>query len=124
MIGEIEHPDIRHVVYPVHMDGTPTGAKPRLRHYPDCTHFEWRGGLRLGTPILATDEQMRTLIELIDVGDDIFASHPLWRRIQQAQIFLLAHPAGPAIRRIIAGDSAESVITTIEINAALGDVGC
>lgn len=61
MMGEIEHPDIRHVVYPVHMDNRRTGAEPRLRHYPDCTHFEWRGGLRLGTPILATDEQMRTL---------------------------------------------------------------
>lgn len=61
MLYKVEHPDIRHVVYPVHMDGTLTGAQPRLRHYPDCTHFEWRDGLRLGTPIPATDEQMRTL---------------------------------------------------------------
>lgn len=61
MPHEVEHPDIKHVVYPVHMDGTLTGAKPRLRHYTDCTHFEWPDGLRLGTPVSATDEQMRTL---------------------------------------------------------------
>jgi hypothetical protein len=49
------------VVYPVHMDGTLTGAKPRLRHYTDCGHFEWPDGAVLGTPELATYEQMRTL---------------------------------------------------------------
>jgi hypothetical protein len=61
MAGEVEHPDIRYVVYPVHLDGTLTGAKPRLRHDPDCSHFEWGDGIVLGTPVLATDEQMRTL---------------------------------------------------------------
>jgi hypothetical protein len=39
----------------------PTGAQPRLRHDPDCSHFEWRDGTVLGTPQLATEEQMRTL---------------------------------------------------------------
>jgi hypothetical protein len=57
----IEHPDIRYVVYPVHLDGTPTGQQPRLRHDPDCSHFEWGGGERLGMPVLATEEQMGTL---------------------------------------------------------------
>jgi hypothetical protein len=61
MSSALEHPDIRHIVYPVHVDGTPTGAKPRLRHYPDCSHFEWGDGVRLGTPVLATEEQMQTL---------------------------------------------------------------
>jgi hypothetical protein len=57
----VEHPDIRYVVYPVHLDGTLTGAKPRLRHDPDCSHFEWGDGTNLGTPVLATEEQMQTL---------------------------------------------------------------
>jgi hypothetical protein len=61
MAGTVEHPDIRYVVYPVHLDGTRTGAKPRLRHDPDCGHFEWRDGTVLGTPELATEEQMQTL---------------------------------------------------------------
>ncbi len=61
MASKVEHPDIRYVVYPVHLDGTPTGAKPRLRHDPDCSHFEWGDGTRLGTPQLATEEQMQTL---------------------------------------------------------------
>jgi hypothetical protein len=59
--GEIEHPDIRYVVYPVHVNGTLTGELPRMRHDPDCGHFEWRHGRTLGTPVLATGEQMRTL---------------------------------------------------------------
>jgi len=61
MTGIVEHPDIRYVVYPVHLDGTRTGAEPRLRHDPDCSHFEWRDGTVLGTPELATEEQMQTL---------------------------------------------------------------
>lgn len=61
MTSEVQHPDIRYVVNPVHLDETPIGTKPRKRHYPDCSHFEWPNGMRLGTPILATDEQMRTL---------------------------------------------------------------
>jgi hypothetical protein len=61
MADEVEHPDIRYVVYPVHLDETPTGAEPRMRHYADCGHFEWPDGVRLGTPAVATDEQMRTL---------------------------------------------------------------
>jgi hypothetical protein len=56
----VEHPDIMHVVYPVHMDGTLTGAKPRMRHDPDCGHFKW-GDHTLGTTVLATDQQMQTL---------------------------------------------------------------
>jgi hypothetical protein len=59
--GTAEHPDIRYVVYPVHLDGSRTGAKPRLRHDPDCGHFEWRDGTILGTPELATEEQLHTL---------------------------------------------------------------
>jgi len=50
-----------YVVYPVHIDGTPMGKPPRMRHHPDCGHFEWRTGETLGTPVLATPEQMRTL---------------------------------------------------------------
>ena len=58
---EIEHPDIRYVVYLVHLDGTKTGAKPRLRHDPGCGHFEWGDGTILGIPELAIEEQMQTL---------------------------------------------------------------
>lgn len=61
MTGTVEHPDIRYVVHPVHRDGTRTGAKPRLRHDPDCSHFEWGDGTILGTPELATEEQMLAL---------------------------------------------------------------
>lgn len=56
-----EHPDIRYVVYPVHMDGTPTGKPPRMRHDPDCGHFDWGTGEILGTPRPATPEQMTSL---------------------------------------------------------------
>jgi len=59
--AEIVDPEIRYVVYPVHLDGTLTGELPRMRHDHDCGHFEWRDGRTLGTPVLATDEQMRTL---------------------------------------------------------------
>jgi hypothetical protein len=61
MADTVEHPDIRYVVYPVHLDGTPIGAEPGLRHDPDCSHFEWGDGTVLGTPQLATEEQMQTL---------------------------------------------------------------
>jgi hypothetical protein len=54
MVGSIEYPDVRYVVYPVHLDGTPTGAEPRLRHDPDCSHFEWGDGTVLGTPQVNT----------------------------------------------------------------------
>ena len=56
-----EHPEIRYVVYPVHRDGTPTGAQPRLRHDSVCSHFDGGDGVLLGTPKLATEEQMRSL---------------------------------------------------------------
>ena len=61
MAGAVDHPDMRFVVYPTHMDGTLTGAKPRLRHDPGCGHFKWGNGIVLGTPVLATEEQMRSL---------------------------------------------------------------
>jgi hypothetical protein len=61
MAAVVEHPDVRYVVYPVHVNGVPTGAQPRLRHDPDCSHFEYRDGTVLGTPQLATEEQMQTL---------------------------------------------------------------
>jgi hypothetical protein len=61
MASTVEHPDIRYVVYPVHLDGALTGAAPRLRHDPDCAHFEWGDGDRLGAPVLATAKQLRTL---------------------------------------------------------------
>lgn len=61
MASTIEHPDVRYVVYPVHLDGTPTGAEPRLRHDPNCSHFEWGDGTVIGTPQVATEEQMQTL---------------------------------------------------------------
>lgn len=61
MADAVEYPDIRHVVYPVHLDGTLTGSKPRMRHDPGCGHFKWPGGILLGTPVQATKEQMRSL---------------------------------------------------------------
>jgi hypothetical protein len=39
LAGIIEHPDTRYLAYLVHVDGTLTGAKPRLRHNPDCSHL-------------------------------------------------------------------------------------
>jgi hypothetical protein len=57
----VDYPDIRNVVYPVHLDGSLTSEPPRMRHNPDCGHFEFRGRVRLGTPVLASEEQMRTL---------------------------------------------------------------
>jgi hypothetical protein len=48
--GAVEYPDIMHVVYPVHLDGTLTGADPRRRHYPGCGRFIWRNGTVLCTP--------------------------------------------------------------------------
>jgi hypothetical protein len=57
----VEHPGIRYVVYPVHRDGSLTGAQPRLRHDPGCSHFDWGDGILLGTPVLATAGQMRSL---------------------------------------------------------------
>ena len=54
-------PDIRYVVPPSRMDGTPTGEAPRMRHDPDCGHFKWPDGTMLGVPKLATEEQMRSL---------------------------------------------------------------
>ena len=61
MTGAAGYPDIRYVVYPVHRDGMRTGAEPRLRHDPGCGHFDWGDGVPLGTPELATEEQMRSL---------------------------------------------------------------
>ncbi len=61
MTSPVEHPDIQYVIAPRHLDGTPAGTKPRMRHHADCSHFDMRGGVRLGSPVLATDEQMRTL---------------------------------------------------------------
>lgn len=61
MTAEVEHPDIKYVVYPVHRDGTLTGQPPRMRHYDDCGHFDWGDGEFLGTPVLATAEQMKAL---------------------------------------------------------------
>ena len=74
----------------VHLDGTPTGAKPRLRHDPDCSHFEWGDGTVLGTPQLATEEQMQALAS--------FYTRPLhnWREIEIGVIrpaFKLNYPA-------------------------------
>jgi hypothetical protein len=60
-MAAVEHPDIRYVVYPVHRGGTLTGAQPRLRHDAGCGHFDWGDGILLGTPVLATEEQMRSL---------------------------------------------------------------
>jgi hypothetical protein len=57
----LEYPDIRYVVYPIRLDGTLSGKPPRKRHDPECSHYNFRGGRRLGTPVLATEEQMRTL---------------------------------------------------------------
>jgi hypothetical protein len=56
MADALEHPDIRYVIYPVHLNGVPIGAQPRLRHDPDCSHFGWGDGTVLGTPQLATEE--------------------------------------------------------------------
>jgi hypothetical protein len=55
------HPEIRYVVNPVHRDGTLIGTPPKMRHDLDCGHFDWGDGAMLGTPELATPEQIRTL---------------------------------------------------------------
>ena len=67
MADVAEHPDIRYVVYPVHANGVLSGAQPRLRHDPDCSHFEYRDGTVLGTPQLASEEQMKTLRACRDI---------------------------------------------------------
>ncbi len=56
MIG---HPEIRYVVPPVDMNGVATGHAPRKRHDVDCGHFTFDGDTVLGSPQLATEEQMR-----------------------------------------------------------------
>ncbi len=61
MNDQEEYPDIRYVVPPVHLDGTLTGAKPRMRHNLGCGHFIWPDGTVLGTPREADEEEMRTL---------------------------------------------------------------
>jgi len=61
MSSPVDHPDIRYVIPPTHLDGTPIGIKPRKRHHADCGHFKWPGGIVLGTPVLATEEQMQAL---------------------------------------------------------------
>lgn len=43
------------------MDGTEIGSAPRMRHFVDCGHFIFEDGTVLGTPILASAEQMRDL---------------------------------------------------------------
>jgi hypothetical protein len=58
---QVEHPDIRYVIYSVYRDGTLTGGLPRMRHDLDCSHFDWGYGEILGTPAPATDAQMSTL---------------------------------------------------------------
>jgi hypothetical protein len=58
---QVEHPDIRYVIYSVYRDGTLTGGLPRMRHDLDCSHFDWGCGEILGTPAPATDAQMSTL---------------------------------------------------------------
>ena len=32
-----------------------------MRQDPGCTHFQWRAGVTLGTPVEARPEQMRAL---------------------------------------------------------------
>ena len=62
MMTEIEHPEIRYVVYSIRRtDGSLNGKPPRMRHDPDCTHYNFRGGKRWGTPVLATEKQMLSL---------------------------------------------------------------
>lgn len=59
---EIKHPKIRYVVYSIHRtDGTLNGKPPRMRHDPDCTHYNFRGGKRWGTPELATEVRRPTV---------------------------------------------------------------
>jgi hypothetical protein len=58
----VEYPSIKFVSYPVHLDGTRTGAQPRMRHFPGCGHFDGGDGTILGTPELATAKQMQTLL--------------------------------------------------------------
>lgn len=62
MARTIEYPSIKFVSYPVDLDGTKTGAQPRMRHNPGCSHFDWGDGTTLGTPELATKKQMETLV--------------------------------------------------------------
>jgi hypothetical protein len=42
---EIEHPEIRYVVYSIRRtDGTLNGKPPSMQHDPDCTQYNFRGG--------------------------------------------------------------------------------
>jgi hypothetical protein len=59
--SEVEYPQIRYVVPPTRMDGTPSGKSPRMRHNPDCGHLKWPETGMLGEPVLATEEQMHNL---------------------------------------------------------------
>jgi ssDNA-binding Zn-finger/Zn-ribbon topoisomerase 1 len=61
MARTVEYPSIKFVSYPVHLDGTKTGAQPRMRHFPGCSHFDGGDGTIPGTPELATKKQMETL---------------------------------------------------------------
>jgi len=54
------YPEIKYVVNLVHRDGTLIGAPPRMRHDLACGHFDWGDGEMLGTPELASPEQIRT----------------------------------------------------------------
>jgi ssDNA-binding Zn-finger/Zn-ribbon topoisomerase 1 len=58
----VEYPAIKFVSYPVHLDGTRTGAQPSMRHFPGCGHFDSGDGAILGIPELATEKQMQTLV--------------------------------------------------------------
>jgi hypothetical protein len=62
MAPTVEYPTIKFVSYPVNVDGTRTGAQPILRHFPGCGHFGGGDGILLGTPELATQKQMETLL--------------------------------------------------------------
>lgn len=61
MIDAVEWPQIKYVVPPTHLDGTPiVGQAPRMRHNSDCSHFKEHGRV-LGEPVLADQAQLRTL---------------------------------------------------------------
>ena len=52
MMTKIEHPEIRYVVYSIRRtDGTLNGKPPSMRHDPNCTHYNFRGGKRWGTRV-------------------------------------------------------------------------
>jgi hypothetical protein len=57
---------------------------------------------------------MHPLVELSDVPDDIRPGVGLRCRIEEAHISRIAHPSGPAIRRVIPRQAAKQIFAAVE----------